>query len=203
MKKFFCGQPQLPAIDFSFPEGYTEKQKEVTQMKRKNIPEAAKLLAMPVTLMVFGLLLLIFPDTASVIIAYGVGGVLLAAGIFMGICALLDRQVSKGFWALACLSLGGALMGRPLLLARNVGHFLGILLAIEGGSCLRRGSKGFGTALLIAAAVLMFSPMTLSRLVFSLCGAVVLIMGAVMLLRQLKQLRYLPQGKDRNIIDAL
>lgn len=172
-------------------------------MKRKNIPEAVKLLSMPVTLMVFGALLLIFPDTASVIIAYAVGGVLLAAGLVMGIGALLDRQVSKIFWPLVCLTLGGTLLGNPLLLARNVGHFLGILLAIEGGSCLRKDSRSFGIVLLVAAAVLIFSPMTLSRLVFSLCGAVVLIMGTVMLLRQLKQLRYLPQGKDGSIIDAL
>lgn len=172
-------------------------------MKRKNIPEAVRHLAMPVTLMVFGLLLLVFPDSASVIIAYGVGGILLLAGIIMGIGALLDRRLSQIFWTLVCLSLGTTLVGNPLLLARNVGHFLGILLAIEGGSCLRKGSRTFGTVLLAAAAVLVFSPMTLSRLLFSLCGAVVLIIGAVMLLSRLKQLRYLPQGKDRNIIDAL
>ena len=44
--------------------------------------------------------------------------------------------------------------------------------------------------------------MTLSRLVFSLCGAVVLVMGIAVLISRLKQLRYLPKGKD-NIIDAL
>jgi len=172
-------------------------------MKRKNIPEGLKLLAMPVTFMAFGLLLLIFPDSASVIIAYAVGGILLAGGLLLGVGALLDRKLSRIFWTLVCLSLGGTLLGNPLLLARNVGHFLGVLLAIEGGSCLRRGSRVFGTVVLAAAAVLIFSPMTLSRLVFSLCGAVVLVMGTVMLLRQLKQLRYLPQGRDRDIIDAL
>ena len=171
-------------------------------MKHKNIPEAAKVLAMPVTMTVFGLLLLAFPDSASVIIAYGVGAVLLLAGIVMGIGALLDRRLSQILWTLVCLSIGGTLMGNPLLLARNVGHFLGILLAIEGGSCLRKGSRTFGTVLLVAAAVLVFSPMTLSRLVFSFCGAVVLVMGIAMLVSRLKQLRYLPKGKD-NIIDAL
>ena len=172
-------------------------------MKRKNIPEAVRILAMPVTIMVFGLLLLIFPDSASVIIAYGVGGILLLGGLVLGIGALLDWRPSKVFWTLVCLSLGGALIGNPLLLARNVGHFLGILLAIEGGDCLRKGSRVFGIALLVAAAVLIFSPMTLSRLVFSLCGAVVLVLGAAMLVSRLKQLRYLPEGRDRNIIDAL
>lgn len=172
-------------------------------MKHKKIPEAAKVLAMPVSLLVFGLLLLIFPDSASVIIAYGVGGVALLAGIILGIGALLDRRLSQIFWTLVCLSLGTTLIRNPLVLARNVGQFLGIFLALEGGSCLRKGSPVFGTVLLVAAAVLVFSPMTLSRLVFSLCGGVLLVMGAAMLLSRLKQLRYLPQGKDRNIIDAL
>lgn len=172
-------------------------------MKKAKFSEAVNQLGMPVTLMVFGLLLLIFPDSASVIIAYGVGGVLLLAGIILGICALLDRRFSQILWCLVCLSLGGTLVGSPLLLARNVGHFLGILLAIEGGSCLRKGSRVFGTLLLAAAAVLVFAPMALSRLVFSLCGLVVLVIGAAMLLDRLKHLRYLPKGKDNNIIDAL
>jgi uncharacterized membrane protein HdeD (DUF308 family) len=171
-------------------------------LKYKIIPEAAKQLAMPVTLIVFGLLLLIFPDSASVIIAYGLGGILLLAGVVMGIGAALDRRLSQILWTVACLSIGGTLMGNPLLLARNLGRFLGILLAIEGGSCLRNGSRTFGTVLLAAAAVVVFSPMTLSRLVFSLCGAVVLVMGIAVLISRLKQLRYLPKGRD-NIIDAL
>ena len=129
-------------------------------------------------------------------------GILLLAGVVMGIGAALDRRLSQIFWTVACLSIGGTLMGNPLLLARNLGRFLGILLAIEGGSCLRNGSRTFGTVLLAAAAVVVFSPMTLSRLVFSLCGAVVLVMGIAVLISRLKQLRYLPKGKD-NIIDAL
>lgn len=200
-KNFY--RPWGPAvIDISPGESYTEKTKEVNPMKRKNIPEAAKILAMPVTVTVFGLLLLIFPDSASLLIAYGVGGCLLLAGILMGIGALLDRRLSQILWTLVCLSLGSTLIGNPLLLAWNVGRFLGILLAIEGGSCLRKGSRTFGTVLLVAAAVMVLAPMTLSRLVFSLCGAVALVMGIAMLVPRLKQLRYLPKGKD-NIIDAL
>ena len=171
-------------------------------MKHKNIPEAAKQLAMPVTLMVFGLLLLVFPDSASIIIAYAVAGLLLLAGIGLGIAALLDRRLSQIFWTLVCLSFGGALLGNPLLLARDVGRFLGILLAIEGGSRLREGSTVFGWVLLAAAAVVVLSPMTLSRLVFSLVGAVALAAGIALLVSRLKQLHYLPKGRD-DIIDAL
>lgn len=171
-------------------------------MKYKKIPEEVKLLAMPVTLMVFGLLLLIFPDSAALIIAYAVAGLLLLTGIGLGIAALPDRRLSQLFWSLVCLSFGGTLMGNPLLLARNVGRFLGFLLAIEGGSRLREGSPVFGWVLLGAAAIVVFSPMTLSRLVFSLVGAVALVAGIALLVSRLNQLRRLPQGRD-DIIDAL
>jgi len=176
--------------------------KEVICMKKLKIPDNIHQFGMPVTLMVFGLILLIFPDSASVVIAYGVGGVLLAAGLVYGIGALLDRKLSKAFWALVCLSIGSTLLGNPLLLARNVGRFLGILLAMEGGNYLRKGSQVFGIVLLAAAAALVFAPMTLSRLVFSICGLAVLVIGIVMLLSRIREARYLPKGDD-NIIDAL
>ena len=50
--------------------------------------------------------------------------------------------------------------------------------------------------------VLMVLPLTTSRLVFAVCGIVVLLLGVGMLLDRLKQLHYLPSGKD-DIIDAL
>lgn len=171
-------------------------------MKKVKVSEAMNLFGVPVSLMVFGLILLIFPDSASAIIAYGVGGVLLLAGIVFGAGGLLDRRLSRILWGLVCLSIGGTLLGNPLLLARNVGRFLGILLAIEGGDCLRKGNHLFGVIILIAAVALVLSPMSLSRLVFSLCGLVVLFIGIGMLIGRLRNQRYLDKGDD-NIIDAL
>ena len=171
-------------------------------MKNLKLSEAVNRFGMSVTLILLGLILLMVPDSASVIIAYLVGGILTLAGIVFAIGALLDRSFSKGFWALACLSIGGTLAGNPLLLARNLGRFLGIMLAIEGGSCLRRGNRVFGTVILVAAVALVLSPMVLSRLVFSLCGLVVLFIGIGMLVDRLKHQKKLPKGDD-NIIDAL
>lgn len=171
-------------------------------MKKRNISEYINRFGMSVTLMVFGLILLIFPDSASAIIAYLMAGLLTLGGIVYGVAALLDRQLSKGFGALVCLSLGSVLAGNPLLLARNVGRFLGIFLAIEGGNCLRKGNRIFGTVILVAAVALVLSPMTLSRLVFSACGLVVLVIGVVMLLSRIRETKYLTGGDD-NIIDAL
>ena len=171
-------------------------------MKKETIRQLLDQFGMSLTMILLGLILLLVPDSAAVIIAYLTAGILLLAGIVFGMGALLDRQISKGIWAMVCLSVGGSLLGNPLLLARDLGRFLGILLAIEGGSCLRKGSRTFGTVILVAAAVLVLSPMSLSRLVFSLCGLVVLVLGAAMLVSRLREHRYLPKGDD-NIIDAL
>ena len=56
--------------------------------------------------------------------------------------------------------------------------------------------------LLVAAVLLVLSPMTLSRLVFSVCGLVVLVMGVWMLVNRIREGNYLDKGDD-NIIDAL
>ena len=171
-------------------------------MKKKKFTEAVNRFGMAVTTILLGLILLLVPDSASMIIAYGIGGILTLAGILFAIGAFLDRSFSKGFWALACLTIGGTLMGNPLLLARNLGRFLGIWLAMEGGDCLRKGNRVFGWAILAAAIALVLSPMTLSRLVFSACGLVVLLIGIAMLLSRIRDQRFLDQGDD-NIIDAL
>lgn len=171
-------------------------------MKKENLLQLLNRFGTSVTMLLLGLILLLVPDSAAVIIAYLMGGLLTLAGIVLGIAALLDRRFSKGFWALACLSVGGTLVGNPLLLARNLGRFLGILLAMEGGDCLRKGNRVFGTVILIAAVVLVLSPMTLSRLVFRLCGVAVLVTGAGMLANRLRDGKYLDEGDD-NIIDAL
>ena len=176
--------------------------KEVYSMKKANLMELVNQFGTPVTMILLGLILLLVPDSASVMIAYLVGGILTLAGIVLGIAALLDRQLSKGIWALVCLSIGSTLLGKPLLLARNLGRFLGIMLALEGGDCLRKGNRTFGIVILIAAVALVLSPMTLSRLVFRLCGVAVLAIGAGMLTNRFRDRKSLDKG-DGNIIDAL
>ena len=171
-------------------------------MRKEKIWQSLNQFGMPATMILLGLILLLVPDSASVIIAYLIGGILTLGGIVFAIGALLDRSFSKGFWALVCLGLGSTLAGNPLLLARNLGRFLGILLAVEGGDCLRKGNRVFGIVILVAAVALILSPMTLSRLVFSGCGLVVLFIGIGMLADRLKNQKRLHKGDD-NIIDAL
>ena len=174
-------------------------------MKKMNFSYLLNRFGMPVTLMLLGLILLVSPDSASILIAKFMGWVLSAAGVFSLIMALSAsrNRVSKGIGAAVCLLIGSTLLAQPLLLAKNIGRFLGILLAIEGGNCLRKESTVFGIVLLIAAAGLVFAPLAASRLVFSLCGAVVLGIGIAMFVIRLKNRRYLEDGGDPNIIDAL
>jgi len=158
---------------------------------------------MPVTMIVLGSVLLFSPDTASALISKIIGWILTTAGVVIGISALFSqRKAGKIFWALACLSIGGVLAAKPLLLAKNIGRFLGILLAIEGGDTLRNGSKLLGGVILLAALGLIFAPMSASRLVLSLCGLVVLVIGVATLLDQLRGPKRL-KGKKDDIIDAL
>ena len=52
-------------------------------------------------------------------------------------------------------------------------------------------------------AILILLPMTTSRVVFSICGLVVLLIGIVMLVDRIRKRRLLEPKDDPNIIDAL
>ena len=174
-------------------------------MKKMKFSNLLNRFGMPVTLMLFGLLLMLSPDSASILIAKVIGWILTAAGVgcVIGAVTASRGRVSKGIWAVVCLMIGSSLLAQPLLLAKNIGRFLGVLLAIEGGNCMRKDSTLMGIALLIAAVVLVFAPLTASRIVFTLCGAVVLVIGIAMFALRLKRNPWLDEGDDPNIIDAL
>ena len=72
--------------------------------------------------------------------------------------------------------------------------------------CMRRRSwacVSLRTWLSAVGVALVLLPMTASRLVFSLAGLVVLVVGVVMLLDRLRNRRRLEASSDPNIIDAL
>lgn len=166
-------------------------------------------LASPIAVTLLGLLLLINPDSASVLIARILGWGLTIIGIGFGIAAILDREhaVRKGITAVLFACTGGVLSANPLLLAAWIGRIIGLLIAVRGiRDLLLHSSYGYSRVLaMITTAVgvlLVVLPMTTSRLVFSACGLVVLFIGIGMLVDRLKHRNYLPKGDD-NIIDAL
>lgn len=179
-------------------------------MKKQDILSTLRFLLAPVLVIALGLLLLIHPDSASVLLSRLLGGLLSLMGIGFGIAALFrDRGRIGGLITAALLLIfGGVLSANPLLLASFAGRVAGLLLLIDGlGDLIQAHRRGvrFLLPLLVTVlgAILVLLPMTASRLVFSLCGLVVTILGILMLLDRLRPRRLSGGKDDPNIIDAL
>ena len=178
-------------------------------MKNNRFLQLLYQLASPVCVIALGALLVISPDSASVLIARILGWGLTLVGIGFGIAAIVDRNhaVRKGITAVVFACVGGTLSANPLLLAAWIGRLIGVLIAVRGiRDLLLYGSYGYSRTLALittaVGALLVVLPMTTSRLVFSACGLVVLFIGIGMLMDRLKHQKVLPKGDD-NIIDAL
>ena len=178
-------------------------------MKNNRFLDMLYQLASPVAVTLLGLLLTVNPDSASVLIARILGWVLTIIGIGFGVAAILDRDhaVRKGITAVAFACVGGTLSANPLLLAAWIGRVIGLLIAVRGiRDLLLYSSYGYSRILAMittaVGALLVVLPLTTARLVFSLCGLVVLFIGIGMLVDRLKRRKFLEKGDD-NIIDAL
>lgn len=179
-------------------------------MKKQDILSLVQLLLVPVLLILLGLILVVNPDAASAMIARVVGYALILGAIGTGLAAVFRQngKIAKGIVSVALAVVGGWLVSHPLILAAWIGRFLGVLILLNSIPDLIYAHQHDRNILfdLIAAvigAVLILLPMTASRLVFSLCGAAVLIIGGMMLFDRLRSRRWLPEGDDPNIIDAL
>ena len=177
-------------------------------MKKTDFGTLLNLFAMPVLLIVLGVILLLNPDSASIVIAKILGWILSAAGIGYGVYAFVggsQKRTIRIVTAVVCLILGSVLLANPLILARNIGRVLGIVLAVEGVQILMKdsGSKMMGVLTLVGAVVLVLAPMAASRLVFSLCGLILSCIGIAQLLDRIRR-KKLRKGNDKpDIIDAL
>lgn len=182
---------------------------EVIFMRKNKILSLIRRFASPVALALLGLILLLFPDSASVLVAKVLGWGVFLVGVGFAIAAIASPGGTAGkvLAALACLAVGTWLVRNPLVLAKGVGRFIGILLLIRGAQDFFQSgqSKGRLLSLIVAVlgVVLIVLPMTTSRLVFSACGLVVLLLGIAMFLDRFRS-RGLPgSDDDPNIIDAL
>ena len=157
--------------------------------------------------MIMGLILLLNPDSLSALISTVLGWALLLAGVGFLAAAVLNRfgTLSSVVGGLVCFSLGGWLLRHPLVLAAGIGRIAGILLIIRGAqewfdSRLSRG-RLLAAISVVLGILLVVLPMTASRVVFSLCGLGVLIVGAVMLVERLRDSDGPKNPPD--IVDAL
>ena len=179
-------------------------------MKKQDIFSLIQLLLVPVLLILLGLILVVNPDTASALISKLIGYVLTLTAIGTGLAAILGRtkKVMKGICAVVLAMVGGWLMAHPLWLTAWISRFLGMLIMINSGMDLIYAIKCkrnvvFHAAATAIGAVLILMPMSASRLVFTLCGVAVLVIGVMMLLDRIRGRRWLTEGDDPNIIDAL
>lgn len=176
-------------------------------MKKQEILSYIRLFLAPVLVMLLGLILIINPDSATALISKIMGSIIILIGVGFGISAIFEKKGStaKAIAAVVMAVAGGWLVNNPLALAAWIGRFIGVLLVIDGLQDiqeLRRFGKTFLMPLIVAimGVVLILMPMTTSRLVFTLCGVVVLVIGAAMLLDRLKGRPRLKSAGD--IIDA-
>ena len=179
-------------------------------MNRNDLFGKIQLLLTPALITVLGLVLVFCPDSASALIAKLLGWILGLVAIGFGISALTNAngRAGKVAAAILCAVIGGWLGNNPLILAAWFGRIIGIVLILDGLQDIganRRLGKRFVMPLLVLAvgAVLLLLPMTASRLIFSVLGVVVLILGGSMLLDRLRGYKSLNSPDDPNIIDAL
>lgn len=187
-------------------------------MKRKIvIPTLVNLAGIPLILIVVGLVLIISPDSASALIAKILGWVLTAYGVFFGISSFMSlrsKRMSMLMYAIICLFIGTWLVRNPLVLAKGIGKFLGIMLGLRGVNGIfdalnvrkRGGSYIAGLvlgALTLAAGLwMMLSPLSPSRILMSVVGIVFVVIGVANLLNVKGEVKALISGEDTNIIDA-
>ncbi|MDO5401718.1 MAG: DUF308 domain-containing protein [Eubacteriales bacterium] len=173
-------------------------------MKKEKLSAYYSLLALPGVLFVTGIVLLLNPDSASTLLCRLLGVVVFLVGVGCAISAVARREalVWKVLGTLVCLNLGIWLMRNPMALAAAGGLVVGALLVIRGIQELKTYG-GWAVALIVLGVMLVLLPMTTSRVVFSLCGLVMMAAGAAMAVSRLRRARLEDGGDDPSIIDAL
>ena len=179
-------------------------------MKKQDILSLVQLLLVPVLLILLGLILVVNPDTASVLVSKLLGYALMLGAAITGVTAIFSQagKVGKGIAAAVLAIVGIWLVANPLWLAAWISRFLGVLIVINVLPDLyyavkQKRSFLFHALAALVGIILILLPMTASRLVFTLCGIAVLVIGGIMFFDRIRSRRWLTEGDDPNIIDAL
>lgn len=176
-------------------------------MKKHQISDFISRFATPAALIVLGLVLIFCPDTASALISKVAGWGLMMSGIVVAVAMVVDGNwsVSKILTILVLVGLGRWLMNHPLAWAAWGGRIIGLLLLLRGIRDFTQSVFAQGKVLSVVTAVLglmlILLPMTASRMVFSLCGVVLLTVGGGILAERIWEKNR--GDDDPNIIDAL
>lgn len=160
-----------------------------------------------------GVILAMKPDAASALISAVVGWVLIAAGVAALIAGFAAGFGTGTIVTGAVLLIAGAWLHRnPLMIASVLGFVLGLLVLSQGIRAARDAQRikrggGFWIPGAVLAALelligvrLILSPLSISRLVLSIIGIALIVIGACNLVAHYKSVKYIPERDG--IIDA-
>lgn len=187
-------------------------------MKQNITKDTIVTVVISIVLLVLGLVLLINPDFGSAALTKILGWVLIVGGV-IGIIAGIFTWPAFGISTMAlcvvALAAGIYLLNHPMALAAIAGVVLGAYIIIRGAIGLRmafriRAEGQDFKAPLVAAIILVvlglllvFSPLSPTRLIMRLSGAVMIVCAVLNLLSQWKSSRYIERtGDGPDIIDA-
>ena len=160
-----------------------------------------------------GVILVLKPDTASALLAAVAGWALIAVGVAALIAGFAGDFGAGSVVTGAVLLLAGAWLDRnPLMIASVLGFVVGFLVLRQGIRAMKNAQYSKrngglwipGAVLAVVEALigvrLMLSPLSISRLVLSIVGVVLIVIGVCNLVAHYRSVRYIP--KSGGIIDA-
>ena len=160
-----------------------------------------------------GVLLVLKPDTASALLSAVAGWALIAVGVAALIAGFAgDFGIGSVVTGAVLLLAGTWLHRNPLMIASVLGFVAGFLVLRQGINAMKdaqrsKRSGGLwipGAVLAVAEALiglrLLLSPLSISRLVLSIGGLVLIAIGVCNLVNHSRSRRYIP--KTGGIIDA-
>lgn len=166
-----------------------------------------------VLMIVFGVLLTVKPDLASAAVSAVAGWALIAVGVAFLVAGLTGGVRGGRIACGALLLMAGSWLHRnPLMIASVIGVGLGLLVLSQGWEAAkvaqwtkRGGGMWIPAAVLavlelLVGARLILSPLSLSRLVLSIAGIVMLVCGVCNVVAHYKNVKYIPEASG--IIDA-
>lgn len=208
----------MPPVDECAPAEYDGDKKGEILMKNNISKHLAQARWGSVALIVLGLVLLLFPDFGSSTVAVILAWVLMiggSAGLLIGVLSWPALGFGTMIGSGLVLAAGIYILRHPLSLASILGVLLGVLLTAQGLGALgdalrlRRGGALWLPGLVLSiltmvfGLILIFSPLTSSRIVMTVVGLVLIVFGAGNLYTHFKAGSCTDSGSGKGrIIDA-
>lgn len=175
-------------------------------MKKKQWLSLLEMLLGPSLLIVLGLILVISPDSATVLVEKIIAWALILLGTSLALKNLLQpltRRVGQIVLAAVVLVLGLYVIANPTVISRSISTALGLFICFQAIDLRDHGKNmSMGSFVVcILGLILVFVPMTLSKVLFVIVGIVCLALGVIEIVDRLMRCGRLPRG-DGDVIDV-